>query len=160
MPRSPAASFLMIRDVRKCTRTCRIPACAVALFLPFSNLADVIYSFCFARRRTDTRMHVPALTGTRGSGTVRIDPGPGITSNVTSSAFTCASYPVWHNLSLPLRLSLVLCSSRSAYNMGRLAIERRRRREVSAAADISRAELGEESTDGTWNTPARQRLVV
>lgn len=86
------------------TRPCRA---ALRVFLPFSNLADVIYSFCFELKgwRVCTRWQVP--TAATPSGLC-----PGITSNVTSSALASSVYPVWRNLCLPLRLSRPLLVAR------------------------------------------------
>lgn len=129
------ASFLMIRDIRKCTRTqlAGYTSLCRACFCPFP-ISPMSYIVFVSRRKADTLTH--ELTGFRG--TVRIAPRDYVERHILR--FSRPPHIRCGAISVCLSDSLVPCSSWSAYNMDRLAIERRRR-EVSVAADVSRAEL-------------------
>jgi len=131
--RSPTASFLMIRDIRKCTRTRRVLGTRLhqvaPYFCPFP-ISPTSYIVFVSRQKTDARVdRFPRQQH-------RQDCAPELRRT---------SHPP---LSLPPRIRCAISASSTlpssahrAYNMGRLTIERRRR-EVSAAADVSRAESG------------------
>lgn len=138
--RFPAASFLMRYETYEkihpsLSRRGLLPFRA---YLPFSNLADVTCSFCFATKGWRTC----ELTDFRGSAPrhrdcaprdyiERIHP-PRIRFVSGTGSNLCASVSL-----------LVLRSLRNAYNAACHGVERRRRREVLAvvaAADVSRTE--------------------
>lgn len=161
---SPLAGTASCRASRACFRP-----------FPISPMSRVVF---VSRRKADarTRELTDSRGGGSGDGSAPLGLRPGITSNVTFSAFrvrfvsgTAQSLSPLNLSPSPSSLSLSLSQSPSSthdvYNVDCLGTDRRRRREVLATvatattADASRAVSGGRGEDGT-DTAAPMALEI